>query len=247
MAFTTRNGTRGARQPRGRLLKWMNKLMIQRIRKGSDPSVLVLTTVGRRSGAERQSPVTYFPDHRPQDTPGTASAPGASDAGVGDPNAGDPSASSPGMGDPNAANPSASGPGVGDPNAGDPGASGAGVGDSGLVSPGVGGPSAGNGGAAVGSSTSEGGRRVGEGRESWLIVASAAGAANNPAWYHNLSANPERASVVVGGRTVAVVAEELEGAERELAWERISTGWPRFAQYQDKTDRRLPVIRLTAR
>jgi deazaflavin-dependent oxidoreductase (nitroreductase family) len=82
---------------------------------------------------------------------------------------------------------------------------------------------------------------------SWLIVASAAGAAGNPAWYYNLAAYPDQVQVEVGGSTVPVSAEQLHGAERAEAWQQIAATAPRFAQYQQKTDRELPVIRLVAR
>jgi deazaflavin-dependent oxidoreductase (nitroreductase family) len=82
---------------------------------------------------------------------------------------------------------------------------------------------------------------------SWLIVASAAGAKRNPDWYHNIAAHPDQVQIEVEGRKVAVIAEQLHGAEREQAWEQITTAAPRFAQYQVKTDRELPVIRLVPR
>ena len=47
------------------------------------------------------------------------------------------------------------------------------------------------------------------------------------------------------GRKVPVTAEQLHGAEREAAWQQIVTAAPRFAKYQQKTDRELPIIRLT--
>jgi deazaflavin-dependent oxidoreductase (nitroreductase family) len=83
--------------------------------------------------------------------------------------------------------------------------------------------------------------------ESWLIVASAAGATGNPAWYYNLAAHPDQVQVELGGRSVDVVAEQLAGADRDAAWQQITTASPRFAGYQTKTDRELPVIRLTPR
>ncbi|HEU0128682.1 MAG TPA: nitroreductase/quinone reductase family protein, partial [Pseudonocardiaceae bacterium] len=43
---------------------------------------------------------------------------------------------------------------------------------------------------------------------------------------------------------VAVTAEQLHGAEREEAWQQITTAAPRFAAYQQATDRELPIIRL---
>ena len=82
---------------------------------------------------------------------------------------------------------------------------------------------------------------------SWLIVASAAGAAGNPAWYYNIAARPDQVQIEVGGRTVPVTAEQLHGAERAEAWQQITATAPRFAQYQQKTDREMPVIRLVPR
>ncbi len=82
---------------------------------------------------------------------------------------------------------------------------------------------------------------------SWLIVASAAGAAKNPAWYHNIAAHPDKVRIELAGRTVAVTAEQLHGPEREQAWRQITTAAPRFAQYEEKTDRELPIIRLVRR
>ncbi len=81
----------------------------------------------------------------------------------------------------------------------------------------------------------------------WLIVASFAGAAKNPSWYYNLAAHPEQVSIEFAGRRESVVAEQLHGSEREDAWRRITAASQRFADYQSKTDRELPIIRLTAR
>jgi deazaflavin-dependent oxidoreductase (nitroreductase family) len=143
MSFDSRNGTRGAWQPRGPLVKIANKLTMGRIRR-KDGELLILTTVGKKSGAERQSPLRWFP--------------------------------------------------------------------------------------------------AGEG---WLVVASAGGAAKNPAWYYNLRANPAKAKVQIGGRTVPVAAEQLHGEEREAAWQQIITAAEQFAKYQTQTDREIPIIRLT--
>ena len=79
---------------------------------------------------------------------------------------------------------------------------------------------------------------------SWLIVAAANGAARNPAWYHNIAAHPDKVQIEVDGRRIGVTAEQLHGAERTEAWRQIAAAAPRFAQYQRKTDRELPVIRL---
>ena len=82
---------------------------------------------------------------------------------------------------------------------------------------------------------------------SWLIVASAAGARRNPAWYHNIAAHPDEVRIEVPGQKIAVTAEELHGAEREEAWRQITTAAPRYASYEQKTDRVIPIIRLRRR
>jgi deazaflavin-dependent oxidoreductase (nitroreductase family) len=82
---------------------------------------------------------------------------------------------------------------------------------------------------------------------SWIVVASAGGAPANPAWYLNLAAHPDQVTVERAGRAVAVTAEELHGAEREQAWQRITAEAANFRRYEETTDRELPVIRLTPR
>ena len=147
MSFDTRNGTRGARQPGGKFMLWVNRMMVKRVRKSGRAAgfdALVLTTVGRKSGIARETPVGYFP------------------------------------------------------------------GDDG----------------------------------SFLIVASAAGAARNPSWYYNLAAHPDQVRIETRGRRMSVTAQELHGSARDEAWRRITTAVPRFADYQKKTDRELPIIRL---
>ena len=86
-----------------------------------------------------------------------------------------------------------------------------------------------------------------DGEDAWLIVASAAGSAHNPDWYHNLAAHPDQVWIETAGRKVAVTAEQLHGAEREEAWRQITAAAPRFAAYQKATDRELPIIRLVPR
>jgi deazaflavin-dependent oxidoreductase (nitroreductase family) len=81
----------------------------------------------------------------------------------------------------------------------------------------------------------------------WLIVAAAGGTAVNPAWYYNIAAHPAKVQIEIDGRTGAVTAEQLHGAERAEAWLQITTAARRFAHFQQKTDRELPVIRLMPR
>ncbi|OLF07152.1 nitroreductase [Actinophytocola xinjiangensis] len=152
MTFNVPSGTRGARQPKASaFLRLMNNAAMKRVRRKGGRvmgmNALVLHTVGARSGAERATPLAWFPG--------------------------------------------------------------------------------------------EDGSR--------LIAASAAGAQANPAWYHNLAANPDKVHIEIDGGKVPVDVEQLHGAEREAAWKTIVTATARFAQYQEKTDREIPVIRLTPR
>jgi deazaflavin-dependent oxidoreductase (nitroreductase family) len=90
-------------------------------------------------------------------------------------------------------------------------------------------------------------RLVSDGNGGRLIAASANGAASIPAWYHNLAAAPDKARIEIKGATIPVSAEQLHGAEREAAWQALATAIPRFSKYPQKTDREIPVIRLTPR
>ncbi len=82
------------------------------------------------------------------------------------------------------------------------------------------------------------------GDDSWLVVASAGGSAQNPAWYHNIAAHPDQVWIEFGGKQTRVTPTQLEGDEREQAWQRITASQPRYAGYQRKTDRAIPVLRL---
>lgn len=154
MSFSTTPGTRGARVPGGSgpVARWIQqKMSNQHRRKGGKfmgMDVLFLTTVGRKTGERRQTPVSWFAD----------------------------------------------------------------------------------------------------GEDSWIIVASSGGTAGNPAWYLNLAANPGQVWIELPQqqRTVKVSPEQLDGEQRERAWSRITAAQPRYAKYQQKTDRAIPVIRLTA-
>jgi deazaflavin-dependent oxidoreductase (nitroreductase family) len=82
------------------------------------------------------------------------------------------------------------------------------------------------------------------GEDAWLVVASAAGSARNPHWYHNIAAHPDQVWIELPQRTLRVTPEQLEGARRQEAWARITQAQPRYAKYQGKTDRLIPVILL---
>ena len=78
-----------------------------------------------------------------------------------------------------------------------------------------------------------------------LIVAGYGGADINPAWVHNLRANP-RAHVEVATGSFDVVARELDPFEREAVIPKINANKPAFAyaNYQSKTTRTIPIFEL---
>jgi deazaflavin-dependent oxidoreductase (nitroreductase family) len=80
----------------------------------------------------------------------------------------------------------------------------------------------------------------------YVIFASKAGAPTNPAWYHNLTAHPD-AAVEVGSETIGVTATEARGEERERLFAAQVQRSPQFAEYQENTERVIPVIVLTRR
>jgi len=77
-----------------------------------------------------------------------------------------------------------------------------------------------------------------------LIAASKAGAPTNPDWYYNITKNP-RIDVEVGTETYAVDVHELDPQERAEAWQAVVAANPGFGEYQEKTDRVIPLLRLT--
>jgi deazaflavin-dependent oxidoreductase (nitroreductase family) len=84
-----------------------------------------------------------------------------------------------------------------------------------------------------------------DGDDAWLIVASKSGAPTHPAWFINLAKKPDQIWIEVGNRKLRVVADSLKGKEREAGLARVAAVAPRYAGYQKKTDREIPVIRLT--
>jgi deazaflavin-dependent oxidoreductase (nitroreductase family) len=80
--------------------------------------------------------------------------------------------------------------------------------------------------------------------ERMVIFASKGGAPTNPAWYHNLRANPS-ATVEVGGDAVDVAAAVTSGEERERLFNRQAELYPQFAEYAEKTTREIPVVALS--
>ncbi len=85
--------------------------------------------------------------------------------------------------------------------------------------------------------------RVESGGE-YAVVASLGGAPKNPVWYYNLKANP-KAELQDGTVTGDYEAREVFGDEKAVWWERAVEAYPPYADYQDKTERQIPVFVLT--
>jgi deazaflavin-dependent oxidoreductase (nitroreductase family) len=79
----------------------------------------------------------------------------------------------------------------------------------------------------------------------YALVASYGGRPQHPVWYHNLTADPRAATIQDGPEPFPVEVTELDGAERALWWERAVAAYPPYAEYQAKTDRRIPVFKAT--
>ena len=86
-----------------------------------------------------------------------------------------------------------------------------------------------------------------DGDDAWLVIASLAGAARNPAWLHNLAAQPEATIVFEGDERVEVRAESLDGADLAAAWQRLEREAPEYPKYRTKTDREVAIVRLRRR
>jgi deazaflavin-dependent oxidoreductase (nitroreductase family) len=80
-----------------------------------------------------------------------------------------------------------------------------------------------------------------------VLIASKAGAAKHPAWFHNVKANPD-VDVTIGGQRRTMRAEVVEGEERERLWSMACDNYSGFATYQRRAgDRVIPVVALHPR
>jgi deazaflavin-dependent oxidoreductase (nitroreductase family) len=84
-----------------------------------------------------------------------------------------------------------------------------------------------------------------EGDNAWLIIASKGGSASHPAWLYNIARNPDKVSIQVGDRKFKVRCQSLTGKEREEAYARVASEAKTYASYPKKTDREIPVLRVT--
>jgi deazaflavin-dependent oxidoreductase (nitroreductase family) len=77
----------------------------------------------------------------------------------------------------------------------------------------------------------------------YAVVASLGGAPKHPVWYHNLTADPTAVMIQDGPEPWDAEVRELpEGPERDEWWERCVAAFPPYAEYQQKTERRIPVL-----
>jgi deazaflavin-dependent oxidoreductase (nitroreductase family) len=78
---------------------------------------------------------------------------------------------------------------------------------------------------------------------SYAVVASKGGAPTHPVWYYNIKAHPE-IPLQDGTETRTYVAREVDGEERATWWKRAVQAFPPYEEYQQKTDRTIPVFVL---
>jgi F420H(2)-dependent quinone reductase len=79
----------------------------------------------------------------------------------------------------------------------------------------------------------------------YALVASKGGAPQHPVWYHNLKAHPDEVIIQDGPVPFPARVRELTGAERAEWWARAVAAYPSYADYQEKTDREIPVFVAT--
>ena len=78
----------------------------------------------------------------------------------------------------------------------------------------------------------------------YVIVASKGGAPTNPDWFHNLVANPE-VGVEAGTEQFQARATVTEEPERTELYAKVAALYPNFADYEQRTERAIPVVTLT--
>lgn len=81
--------------------------------------------------------------------------------------------------------------------------------------------------------------------DDFVIVASRGGDPNHPLWYLNLVADPKVTLQIKSEVFPATATEVTDPAEYERLWQLMLTHWPSYAEYQEKTSRRIPLVRLT--
>lgn len=80
----------------------------------------------------------------------------------------------------------------------------------------------------------------------WVLVASKGGAPENPGWYDNLVANPD-CEIQVWDEVIPVVASTGSAEDKKRVWPTMTSQWPDYDKYQEKTPREIPVVLLRRR
>lgn len=83
--------------------------------------------------------------------------------------------------------------------------------------------------------------RVEDGGE-YALVASMGGAPKNPVWYYNIKADPTALMIQDGPEPFDAEAREVTGDEKAVWWDRAVAAFPPYAEYQQKTERVIPVF-----
>ena len=81
----------------------------------------------------------------------------------------------------------------------------------------------------------------------YALVASMGGAPKNPVWYYNLKAHPDGVVIQDGPEPFAVDVREITGDEKALWWQRAAAAYPPYLEYQERTERQIPVFVATRR
>ena len=79
----------------------------------------------------------------------------------------------------------------------------------------------------------------------YALVASMGGAPKHPVWYYNLKANPDEVIIQDGPEPFEARVRELTGEERAAWWDRAVAAYPPYAEYQQRTERVIPVFVAT--
>jgi deazaflavin-dependent oxidoreductase (nitroreductase family) len=84
-----------------------------------------------------------------------------------------------------------------------------------------------------------------DGDDAWLVVATDGGSRRHPAWFGNMVQHPDELWLEVGKRKMKVRGDSIAGPAREEALRRIAAISARYGRYKGKTDREIPIVRLT--
>jgi deazaflavin-dependent oxidoreductase (nitroreductase family) len=79
-----------------------------------------------------------------------------------------------------------------------------------------------------------------------VVVASKGGNPKHPGWYHNLKANPDT-TVQIGSEVRGVRAREATATEHKRLWPKAVKTYSGYTGYQERTDRKIPLMILEAR